>query len=125
MTSHFGKYLPLLAVALIALPLAARAAQSFDGKAFGDAQAAGKSILVEVTAPWCPTCAKQKPIIDGLEADKPRLMVFNIDFDSAKDLLKRFGVQYQSTLIVFNELVELYLRPGPPRAWPPMPSPGG
>jgi thiol-disulfide isomerase/thioredoxin len=107
MTSLFGKCLPLLAVTLVALPLAAQAAQPFEVKAFDDAQAAGKSILVEVTAPWCPTCAKQKPIIEGLEAGKPQLTVFNIDFDSAKDLLKRFGVQYQSTLIVFKGKTEV------------------
>ena len=99
--------LPLLAAALIALPLAARAAQPFDGKTFADAQAAGKSILVEVTAPWCPTCAKQKPIIQGLEAEQPKLLVLNIDFDTSKDLLKRFGVQAQSTLIVYKGQTEV------------------
>ena len=36
-------------------PVAALDKAPFDAKAFEDAQAAGKPILVEVTAPWCPT----------------------------------------------------------------------
>ena len=38
----------------------------FDQKAFEAAQAAGKSILVDVSAPWCPVCRAQKPIVEKL-----------------------------------------------------------
>ena len=78
--------------------------QPFDQKAFEAAQAAGKSILIEVSAPWCPVCKAQAPILSRLKGE-PRfkeLVSFNIDFDSQKDLLQRFGVQKQSTLIVFK-----------------------
>ena len=78
--------------------------QPFDQKAFEAAQAAGKSILIEVSAPWCPVCKAQAPILSRLKGE-PRfkeLVNFNIDFDSQKDLLQRFGVQKQSTLIVFK-----------------------
>ena len=76
----------------------------FDQKAFEAAQAAGKPILVEVTAPWCPVCKAQAPILSGLksEAKFKELVSFDIDFDSQKDLLKKFNVQKQSTLIVFK-----------------------
>jgi thioredoxin-like negative regulator of GroEL len=107
MSSRFAKRLLLLAAALFLLPLIAAAAQPYDGKVFADAQANGKSILVEVTAPWCPTCAKQKPIIEGIETEKPELTVLNVDFDSAKDVLKQFGVEHQSTLIVFRGVREV------------------
>ncbi len=78
--------------------------QKFDQKAFDAAQAAGKPILIEVTAPWCPTCKAQAPILSKLkgEARFKNLASFNIDFDSQKDLLKKFNVQKQSTLIVFK-----------------------
>lgn len=89
-------------VALIALPLAVQAKQPYDAKAFAAAQAADKSILVHVEAPWCPTCAKQRPIIQGLEAAEPRLVVFDVDFDSSKELLKQWHVQTQSALIVYK-----------------------
>jgi thiol-disulfide isomerase/thioredoxin len=78
--------------------------QRFDAKAFESAQAAGKPILVEVTAPWCPTCKAQAPILQRLLTDPKfkNLQVFNVDFDTRKDLLRQFGVQMQSTLIVFK-----------------------
>lgn len=76
----------------------------FDQKAFEAAQASGKPILVEVTAPWCPTCKAQAPTLSKIREDAKfkELVSFNIDFDSQKDLLKKFGVQKQSTLIVFK-----------------------
>jgi thiol-disulfide isomerase/thioredoxin len=107
MRSSFATRAALLGAALYLLPLASEAAQTFDGKTFADAQAAGKSILLEVTAPWCPTCAKQKPIIESLETQTPQLLVLDVDFDSAKDVLKQFAVQYQSTLIVYKGKTEV------------------
>jgi len=76
----------------------------FDQKAFDAAQVAGKPILVEVTAPWCPVCKAQAPILSKLRDDAKfkELVSFNVDFDSQKDLLKKLGVQKQSTLIVFK-----------------------
>jgi len=78
--------------------------QKFDQTAFEAAQAAGKPILIEVSAAWCPTCKAQAPILSKLksEARFKNLASFNIDFDSQKDLLKRFNVRMQSTLIVFK-----------------------
>src|SRR5437763_10114767 len=76
----------------------------FDQKAFEAAQAAGRPILVEVSASWCPICKAQAPILSRLSSD-PRfkeLVSFDIDFDSHKDLLKEFNVQKQSTLIVYR-----------------------
>ena len=76
----------------------------FDQQAFDAAQAAGKPILVEVSAPWCPICKAQAPILAKLRNDArfKNLVSFNVDFDSQKDLLKKFNVQKQSTLIVFK-----------------------
>ncbi len=85
-----------------AISFAADAAQPFDGKLFQQAQAAGKTILIDVTAPWCPTCRQQRPIVESIEKERPTLVVYEIDFDSAKPLLETFGVRHQSTLIVFK-----------------------
>jgi thiol-disulfide isomerase/thioredoxin len=78
--------------------------QKFDAAAFAAAQKAGKSILIHVSAPWCPTCAAQKPILADLVA-KPEfkdLVTFEIDFDTEKATLKGFNVRSQSTLIAFK-----------------------
>ena len=72
--------------------------------AFEAAQKAGKPILVHITAPWCTTCAAQKPILAKLETE-PRfkdLQVFDVDFDSRKDVVKQFGATMQSTLITYR-----------------------
>jgi thiol-disulfide isomerase/thioredoxin len=89
-------------IALIALPFGAQAAQSFNAKTFQQAQAAGKTILVDVYASWCPVCRKQQPIIQSISQRRPNLVVYRVDFDRDKDALKRFRVQSQSTLIVFK-----------------------
>ncbi|TAN47108.1 MAG: thioredoxin [Rhodospirillales bacterium] len=104
----FAKSRSMMAAFLLcALPLTAEAGQPYDAKAFAAAQDVGKSILVDVTAPWCPTCAKQRPTVQGLETSQPKLVVFDVDFDSAKDVLKQFRVTSQSTLIMFKGKTEV------------------
>ena len=71
---------------------------------FDAAQKAGKPILVEISAPWCPTCKAQAPILGELSA-QPKfkdLRVFAVDFDNQKDVVKSLKAQSQSTLIVFK-----------------------
>jgi thiol-disulfide isomerase/thioredoxin len=92
--------LPLLA----ALPAGAAERQPFSDAAFEAAQAAGRPILIEVTAPWCPVCRAQKPHVDAVAAD-PRMreaVLFSVDFDSQKDVLRRLNVHRHSTLIALR-----------------------
>lgn len=82
----------------------ARDKTPFTPAAFEAAQAAGKPILIDVSASWCPTCKAQAPILSKLLGD-PRfknMVAFNVDFDSQKDILRRLNVQRQSTLIIFK-----------------------
>jgi thioredoxin 1 len=82
--------------------------QPFTPKAFAAAQSAGQSILVDIDAPWCPTCKAQAPILQKLEGE-PKfkdLHVFRVDFDSQKDVVKSFKATTQSTLIVFKGATE-------------------
>lgn len=98
--------LALLALAPLAAAAPARAGESvpYSPEAFAAAQKAGRPILMEVSAPWCPICKTQKPILAKLAAD-PRfknLQIFDVDFDSQKDVLRRFDARMQSTLIAFK-----------------------
>lgn len=104
----------LAALALGAGLLSAAAAGAFaskapfDARAFAAAQASGKPVLIEVSAPWCPVCKAQKPILSSLGA-KPEfagMAMFEVDFDSQKDALRTLGVQKQSTLVVFKGRTE-------------------
>jgi len=91
--------------ALFAAPAFAAEKIDYTPAAFDAALKDGKSILVEIHAPWCPTCKAQKPILADLEA-KPEykdLVVVHVDFDNQKDAVQRFGARMQSTLITFRD----------------------
>ena len=104
----------MIAVAAIGLGFAslatARAATeaTYSDSAFAAAQQAGKPILIDITAPWCPVCAKQRPILSQLYTtpEFKDLLVFNVDFDTSKPLLHQLGVQMQSTMIVYHGATE-------------------
>jgi len=98
----------ILFAALIAAtgyaPAFATETRTYDPAAFAAAQKAGKPIFVAIDASWCPTCAKQRPILSELIAD-PKfkgLVYFVVDFDSQKDAVRFFGARTQSTLIAFK-----------------------
>ena len=96
----------LLAVALASVGGTAFGAtvMPFTQQSFADAQKAGKPILVDVWASWCPTCKAQAPTLSAIEADPANkdLLVLKVDFDAQKDVVRSFGVRMQSTLIAFH-----------------------
>jgi thiol-disulfide isomerase/thioredoxin len=82
--------------------------RAYDADGFKAAQAAGKPVVIHVTAPWCPTCKAQHQVLDDL-AKKPEyasITLYQVDFDSQKDVLKAFKATSQSTLIAFNGATE-------------------
>jgi thioredoxin 1 len=96
-------------ILLGSLPASAAEWKDFKADEFAAAQEAGKPILVDVFAPWCPTCRAQNPILTQLtrEPKYKDLVVFKVNFDAQKDVLRAFNVQRQSTLIVFKGDKEL------------------
>jgi thiol-disulfide isomerase/thioredoxin len=95
-----------LAVALLIGLTGARAAEvsPYTPEAFAAAQAADRPILVAIQAPWCPTCAAQKPILQQIEAEGAykNLRVLLVDFDTQKAVVRQMGATMQSTLVVFH-----------------------
>ena len=92
--------------AIMLLPVSSHAAaeQAFSAQAFKTAQDAGKPILVEIHADWCPTCKAQQPILKKLSAESAFLNVvrLKVDFDGQKDVVKQFNAKTQSTLILYK-----------------------
>lgn len=83
--------------------------QPFTSDAFEAAQKAGKPILIDTYATWCEVCARQAPILDRLRAE-PRfkeLVTFKVNFDTQKDVMRRFNARVQSTLIAFHGAKEV------------------
>lgn len=76
----------------------------YDKAVFAEAQKAGKPILVDVHAPWCSTCKAQKAALAQIlkKPDFKDVVVFDVDFDTQKDVWSAMGAQSRSTLIVFK-----------------------
>ena len=95
-----------LAIALTATTALAMAGdiKQFSQQEFEHLIKEGKPVVLDISAPWCPTCKAQKPIIDALmkQPAYKDVTLMTIDFDSAKPTLKTFKVNSQSTLIAFK-----------------------
>lgn len=85
--SAFGFSLPALAAA-------------YSDAAFTAAKASGKPFVIEFHADWCPTCRAQAPVLRSLSAGK--FTILTVSYDDQKNVVKKFGVRRQSTLIVFK-----------------------
>ena len=90
----------------LSLAVTAHAAETkpFDQATFQALQAAGKPILIDVYADWCPTCKAQEPIVSEL-LTRPQFAGYTrlkVNFDTQKEVRRIFGVSQQSTLIVFR-----------------------
>lgn len=99
-----------LAAVGIVMPasFALAATTEFTMSAFNSAQKAGKPILIDVWASWCPTCKAQGPVLKSLLSDPKNkdVVMLRVNFDTQIDVLKAFNVQSQSTLIVFKGKTE-------------------
>jgi len=102
--------------ALIAMPLAlvataapAAPVKPFSFAALKAAQAAGQPILVDVYAPWCPTCRAQAPTIDALATNPAtkQLVILRVDFDHQDTEKAYLHVNKQSTLIAYKGSKEI------------------
>lgn len=89
-------------------PLPARF-EEYTPEAFQAAQAAGRTIMVDVYAVWCPTCKAQHKSLKTLLND-PRyesVAGFRVDFDVDRDFLRAHQVRGQSTILMFHGDQEL------------------
>lgn len=96
------------ALLLALAPASAFQTKPFDAASFKAAQSAGEPLLVDVFAPWCPTCKAQQQVLDQLK-DKPefaKLTIFKVDFDNQPDVVRDFGARSQSTLIAYKGTTE-------------------
>lgn len=105
----FTKTLVLFAVSSLASIAMAGDIKPFSQQEFDKLTQGGKPVVLDISAPWCPTCKQQKPIVEGLmkmHAYKD-VTLLTIDFDSNKALLKTFKVNSQSTLVAFKGAAEV------------------
>jgi len=98
----------LVLLAASITPISAAERTEYTQAKFDAARDAGKPILLEVWAAWCPVCRAQDPIIESVVKDPAfaDLIILSIDFDKEKPLLRTLNVQKQSTLIAYKGAAE-------------------
>lgn len=97
----------LVALTVPALPRRALAAARvpFDRTAFEAALKSGQPVLIDISASWCSTCQRQKQILGALtgQPEFAGTTIFEVDYDTEKDVMRSFGAQQRSTLIAFKD----------------------
>lgn len=76
----------------------------YDQDKFDALQKAGTPVLIDIYAPWCPTCERQQWIIQKYFEENPEspLHVMVVDFDNEKNLVSKFKAPRQSTLLLYK-----------------------
>ena len=105
----FSKIAALLAMSSLFTLSMAGEIKPFDQQDFDKLTAEGKPVVLDISAPWCPTCKQQKPIVDSLmkQPAYKDVTLMTIDFDSQKPILRKFKVTSQSTLVAYKGALEV------------------
>jgi len=75
----------------------------FSAAALAAAEKANQPVALQFHADWCPTCRTQDKVIQGLMTEKGLdLTILKVNYDTERDLKRRFKVNTQSTLIVLR-----------------------
>lgn len=95
--------LALIAVVFFLLPKPL--AKTFTQARLDALNRSGQPVLVAIHADWCSTCKTQARVLGELlpKAEFNQITMLRMDFDQQKEAVRSFGVEYQSTLIVFKD----------------------
>ena len=75
----------------------------YSADALATAEKAGQPVALHFHADWCPTCKAQDKTLQTLKDEKGLdLTILTVNYDTEKDLKKRFNVRTQSTLVVLK-----------------------
>lgn len=82
--------------------------QEFAPGAIDAALASGKAVLIDYSASWCSTCARQERVISALRAENPaydqEIVFIRVDWDTYRrhEVTTSRGVPRRSTLILLK-----------------------
>jgi thioredoxin 1 len=63
---------------------------------------AGKPVLVDFTASWCPPCRAMAPILEQMAGDRDDLKIVSVDVDEQQELAVTYGVLGMPTFMLFD-----------------------
>ncbi len=100
---HRAKLLLCAALACASAFAQALEIKPYTAATLAQAEQQGQPVALHFRADWCPTCRAQDKVLDGLKSEPGlKLAVLAVDYDTEKDLKRRFKVNSQSTLIVLH-----------------------
>lgn len=106
---NIGKFILSTLLAFVAMATHALDIQPYSATALTQAQNANKPVALHFHADWCPTCRAQEKVLQDLKSEAGlELTVLVANYDTEKDLKRRFNVRAQSTLVVLHGKKETY-----------------
>ena len=95
----------LASVALVpSEPAQAREAADFTEAAFAQAQAQGRTVLIDAYAPWCAACKVQEPLLGKVTDREPytEIVLLRIGMLTPEAVWHRLGIDAYGTLKLFR-----------------------
>lgn len=75
----------------------------YSADALASAEKAGQPVALHFRADWCPTCRAQDKALQSLKSEKGLdITVLSVNYDTEKDMKRRFKINSQSTLVVLK-----------------------
>jgi thioredoxin 1 len=69
---------------------------------------AGRPVLVDFSAEWCPPCKMLAPVVERLSLEfADQLEVYGVDIDQNQQLSQRFNISGVPTMIFFRDGKEI------------------
>lgn len=95
----------LVAAALVSSAALAHALdiKPYSADVLATAEKAGQPVALHFRADWCPTCRAQDKALQSLKTEKGLdITVLSVNYDTEKELKRRFKISTQSTLVVLK-----------------------
>lgn len=82
----------------------ARPAADYSEAAFAEAQAQGRTVLIDAYAPWCTACRVQEPFLDRVTARAPYkdIVLLRIGMLTPEAVWRRLRIDAYGTLKLFR-----------------------
>ena len=80
---------------------------TFTNEIFNDAQASGKTVVINSWNKTCGTCAKQVIILDQAKKDFEDVVFLSYEQTKDKDIAKLLDINYWTTIVVYKNNKEI------------------
>ena len=101
------KYLILIFCIIAFNANASEKKTTFNKKLFEKAQSEGKIVVVSSWIKYCTSCASQMKVLKKAKNEFENMEYFAFNVKN-KEIAELFNVQYQTTLLIFKDNMEVY-----------------